>query len=226
MFLMHPELSRLFDQHVAASFEKQLDLAEAVASKDWHLDLNEGLLSFGDTQRIPVQLLGTESERRNSWLWGWANHSEHLPQHLLGSVRLLKLLGEQLQIPELSEAELPIAEVGGHFLSLLACGVCRGTAYFRAPYEGGAAFLLLHQVPRSDPTGTTVARIVSVFPQVLADFPVSNHRLAFTAYLQYHDLEARSDGDTVAVYQGNTAVLAGAFDALQRLTKLEATVSS
>src|SRR5205823_4634144 len=42
-----PALERLFEEHAAASLDKQLRLQEVVGEDDWSLDVPSGILSFG-----------------------------------------------------------------------------------------------------------------------------------------------------------------------------------
>jgi hypothetical protein len=221
---MNADLSRLFDEHAAASFDKQLCLAEAVGEASWQFDRESGVLSFGPRRRWPAQLLGTESHVGDTWLWAWANPSPGLPARLLGSARVLKMLGEQSKIPELTEPQLPLGEVGGHFFSLLARGVCRAVAYFRAPYDGGAAFLLLNETPLPPPSESPAARVASVFPRVVASLPVASHKRAFLGHLRHYGLTAVPDGDALVVRQDGSPVLSAEFDHLDRLARLEATL--
>jgi hypothetical protein len=130
----------LANRYLAASFDKQLYLANLIGEADWHLDMAAGLLSFGDRHRWHVQLLGTEANESQTWLWAWANEASGIPTQLLGSALTLRMLGEAQGIPELAEAEVPLNEVNGHVLAMIGSGVCRADAYYRCPYEGGAAF--------------------------------------------------------------------------------------
>ncbi len=76
---MNPDLSPLFDDHAALSFDRQLALARAVGKQDWRCDLESGVPSFGPGRCWPVQILGTESEASRTWLWAWANPSADVP---------------------------------------------------------------------------------------------------------------------------------------------------
>ena len=45
---MHFALSFLLSRHAAASFDKQLHLADLIGGLPWHFDLTSGIRSFGD----------------------------------------------------------------------------------------------------------------------------------------------------------------------------------
>src|SRR5262245_62052220 len=128
---MNRQFAELYDRHAVAAFDKQLHLTEVVAGRDWSIDLASGLLSFGDGCRWQVQLLGTESEANSTWLWSWANKDSNIPADLLRSAMFLRGMGDLLRLPELTEAQLPLDELDGHFLGILASGVCQAAGYFR-----------------------------------------------------------------------------------------------
>lgn len=69
----------LFCCQAAISFGKQLFLAELVGSSDWHFDMPSGLLSFSDKYQWHAQILGTEADDSQTWLWAWANEASSIP---------------------------------------------------------------------------------------------------------------------------------------------------
>ena len=223
---MSAELTRLFNDNAAASFDKQLALNGVVGDQDWRVDLAEGVLTFGQDQRWPVQLLGTESEETGTWLWGWANPSAGIPPSLLGSARLLQLLGEERHIAEFTEPEYALGDIDGHYLAIVASGVCRAEAYYRAPYEGGAAFLLLQQGLPLPPAGDPLTRVTTVFPQALAALPITDHRRTLTGYLRYLGLDGQPEGAGLVVRQDGELVLVAGFDEWGRLARLEVILHS
>lgn len=223
---MHPECLTLHTRHVAASFDKQLHLADLVGKLDWRFGLNTGLLSFGDRFQWQAHLLGTEAHDSQTWLWAWANQASNIPPQLHGDALTLRLLGEHHQTPELAEPQLPLGKVNGHFFALLASGICEANAYFRAPYDGGAAFLLIkdHAFPKN--TDSPLNRIVTVFPQAITAIEIEDHKLALAGYLAYYGLDGQAEGDALIVREGDEAILTATFDGQRRLTKLDATIKA
>ena len=213
-----------YSHHAAASFDKQLHLAELVEGLDWHLDLATGILSFGDRYAWQVQLLGTESEETQTWLWAWANEASNIPPSLLQAALQLKALGEEQQIPELATPMFPLDGIDGHFLAMLASGVCQADAYYRCPYDGGAAFLLIQDENFPKNTEPPLQRIASVFPQAIASIEIANHRQALAGYLEHYGLVGETEGDTLVVKEDGEAVLTAAFDEQDRLAKLDVSI--
>ncbi len=211
-------------RYALASLGKQLSISDIVGDDDWNVDLTHGQISFGDRYCWHVQLLGTESESSGTWLWAWANTESNIPTHLLVASLALKAYGELHGHAELTTPQVPLAHVDGHTLALLASGVCEADAYYRCPYEGGAAFVLIKDENFPRCTEPPLARIASVFPQAIASLDIPDHRLAFTCYLEYYRLAFEEKGAEVVVKEGNEPVLTAAFDELNRLTKLEAMI--
>lgn len=212
--------------YAAASFDKQLQLADLVGDLSWNFDLHSGTLSFGDKHCWQAQVLGTESHVNNTWLWAWANERSNIPPQLLDAALTVKKYGEQHGIPELTEPELPLGdEVNGHMLAMIASGICEADAYYRGPYEGGAVFLLIKDEKFERHSGNPVLRILHVFPQAISAIDIHDHRVAFVSYLGYYGLKGEPEDNAVVVRQDGKVVIRAEFDELNRLTKLEGTLA-
>lgn len=220
---MTPRLNDLFHRSAAIALDRQLWLAELVADSEWHIDVSEARLTFGDRYRWAVQFLGTESYADGTWRWAWSNRSG-LPHHGLSSAVGLRDAGDQNGIAEFTEARLPLGDIDGHTLATVASVLRSANAYYRCPYEDGALFVLIQDLwyPRTEIE--PVERVATVFPQSLAALPLSDHRLAWTSYLAYYGLDAVADGDSLVTARDGVPVLRATFDDLNRLTRLEAQV--
>jgi len=221
------KLEELFDEHGALSFEKQLRLADLVGESNWRFDMDAGLLSF-DTFNSSVQLLGTVSEYSQTWLWAWANAESNIPGRLLRSSEELRAAGRRLNVAELIEAEFSVdAFQNGHRIAMVAVGILGATAYYRGPYEGGALFMLIPELP----IGSRDARQTNL--QVTSDFTSfisaheCHHRTAFESYLRqkgyrFQTLSARR---VVANYPHEPPIDA-VFDSEGRLAKFETEITA
>ena len=221
---MHFALPFLFSRHAAASFDKQCYLASLIDSEPWHFDLASGLLSFGDKYHWHAQLLGTEADDSQTWLWAWANTGSNIPPTLLQCALQMKELGDQRLIEDLTTPQLPLDEIDGHVLSMIASGVCQANAYYRGPYEGGAAFLLIKDDAFPKHTDPPLQRIASVFPQAISNIDIPNHKLALMGHLEFYGLAHEQEGDKIMVKENGEPVLTAMFDKRNRLTKLDVTI--
>ena len=153
-------LSRLHDlcaAHAALSSEKQRALAAALGDGPWRFSIGAGTISLdGGRFVFPIQLLGTQAEESNTWLWAWANEASNFPPDLLTSANRLRQIGLEEGVMELAEPQLDLGSpddrpwFDGYYLAMAASGLCQADCYYRAPYEGGALFVLL-QAPRCGP---------------------------------------------------------------------------
>lgn len=186
--IMPSLLSKEWSSHAAPSFGEQLHLSSLVGECDWHFDVSTGLLSYGNQYCWHTQLLGTESEVDGSWLWAWANTASNIPAQLLVASLALKAYGEQHGIPELTTPQLPLDQIDGHTLSLLASGICEANAYYRCPYEGGALFVLIMDENFPQCPDPPIQRIATVFPQAIAALAIPDHRLALAGYFDFYGI--------------------------------------
>ena len=206
-----------------STLDRQLHLAEVVSALDWNFDLGSGVLSFG-SRCWGTQVLGSESNLSQTWLWAWANEASTIPDHLLHSSRMMKALGDFHQIPELTEPEVPLDRLDGHTASLIATGVCQADAYYRCPYHGGALFVLIQDETFPRCTDPPLARIATVFPRAISALDLADHRLALAGYLRSYGLPFEEASDRILVRDQGEPVLTATFDDLNRLTNLEATL--
>jgi len=110
--------------------------------------------------------------------------------------------------------------VNGHMLSLVASGLLKKPAYYRGPYDGGAAFMLLEDPSFRAPAGRPVPRISTVFMQVIETFEIADQRRALIAYLRSRRYRVVEEpGRLKGIGSGGEEVEA-AFDELGRVASL------
>lgn len=223
---MSPQFRRLFNEHVAAAFDKQDHPVDVIGQRPWRFNMAAGTLTLGDDLRWQVQVLGTQADESNTWLWAWANAASNIPPALVRAAGAMRALGEQHGIPELTEPELPVTDdVNGHFLSMAASGALGARGYYRGPYDGGAVFLLITDAgvpPVPTGTGYPILRVAMRYQQAL-NYPC-DPRPALEGYLRYYGLPFRAEGSSVFVDGPNEPRLTATFDHLGRLAKLTSTI--
>jgi hypothetical protein len=217
---MTPKLERLLCQHAAASWDKQMHLADVIEERSWEFSMEDGLLRFGDDLAFSAQILGSESESAGTWLWAWANRASGIPNPLLQASLKLRQIGQGQGIDELARPEVGLDEVDGHRLSMIASGLLNADAYYRGPYEGGAVFMLIHDKAFRRREGEVAMRLSMLFPELLSNVELSNHRLAFESYLAYLGLKGQAGGDRLGGTLPDGRPFSAAFDSLHRLVEL------
>ena len=223
---MSPGLQRLFELHVAGSVDKQLQLSELIGDHDWQLDIDRGKIQFGDLGPWRIQVLGLASKRTGTWLWSWAIQTIEIPPGLLKVVTALQKLGELKQIAEFTDFELPKGEQIGTRLAMTATGMFKADAFYRAPYSGGALYLLLADPIYPRERVNPAVRIPTVLPQVFERFRNVDHRQVLDGYLAFYGLTAVPEGPDVVIENGTEPILRAHFDDRDQLTSMDTLVES
>lgn len=217
-------LDDLITEHGAASWDKQMCLMDVTGENKWNLDTRRGELTFGSSLTFPVQFLGTEAEDAHSWLWAWANEASRLPPELVAASRQIEAFGRQNGVAALSEPESSLDDVSGHRLSMIASGLCGADAYYRAPYDGGALFLLLSAPEVRSRGDATTTAFVRNFLDFISAYSCE-HRPALIAYARYKDYACteQPDGSLLFTSPSGDPVTA-TFDEEKRVKQLRARV--
>jgi hypothetical protein len=211
----------LFLEYGADSLHKQYAAADYLGEHSWNFDLKTGLISFSRERTFPFQLLGSESEYDGTWMWAWANPVSNINETLTQSSRRLREFGAANGIDEFCQPKFECKEINGHLLSMVASGVCKAHAYYRCPYDGGAAFILVDfggDLPDEFPL---LLRMHGVFTDFISSFDVMNQRAAFASYARLRGVRTTDDGTDLLLSLGNEPVGVARFDDLNRLVHLE-----
>lgn len=215
----------LFTRHVGLSVDKQLCLAEVVGDLRWSFDMDAGKLHFGTTHSFDVQILGTQSDHSQTWLWAWANEQSGIPKPLLRAVGRILEYGRQHGVTEFTTPEIPINHDGGHRLALVATGLVGADCYYRGPYEGGAVFLLLNGAePVRRKASVSAQHLVNSFLQAISSYEVKDQRAALEAYLRVKGYVFTSTADVLVATRTTGERLSAEFDSLARLSKMTADI--
>ncbi|MBO3741827.1 DUF6882 domain-containing protein [Actinoplanes flavus] len=208
----------LFAQHVATGMARQLALADLLGERGWQLDLNAGMVTFGNDLRYPIQLLGTESHTDGTWLWAWANQSAGVSPHLLELAGWLREHGRIHNVREFTEPALRLDRTDGHRIALVASGLT-GRSYYRGAYQGGAIFFHLENLPSRVRGAVPPERTFTVLGQVLQAFAV-DHRTVVVSFLQQQGWRVDdTPGGVVGRHPDNSTVRV-TFDHLGRVSDL------
>lgn len=210
----------LLSQHVGLAFARQLALADLLENQQsFNVDIRQGVCTFGNDLRFPIQILGSEAEDSDTWLWAWANEASNLPPALLHSCNSLKELGAKHGIRELTERQFPLEVTNGHTLSMIASGVDGNCCYYRGPFPGGALFVLLKNVPAELLRPIRCERVITVLGEAISNFEV-DHRLMAESFLKSQGFALQpSDGKLIATREPDMIVLA--FDELGRIAGID-----
>lgn len=215
----------MFHDHAAASLDKQLALGDMLGEHEWTFDMDAGRITFTGGRLLSkkrhtfaVQVLGTESEGTNTWLWAWANERTP-PAPLLHAANRMKAIGAKEGVPELADPHLDLGTLTGHHFAMVASGLLAANCYYRGSYEGGAVFLLIRDPSFPRPSSEPLARIASIFPQLISSMDIDDHKRSFLSYLKFYKLHVADEG-AVVVGRAAAGRLSATFDEAHRLTEL------
>jgi len=214
---------RLFETYGAMALEKQLALGDLLGDHNWWLDLQAGTIRFGERLTCRVQVLGTESHSDQSWLWAWANTQSPIPEPLLAASRSLAELGEQEEIDQLRQALLKLEGFDGHHLAMLGSGYCGADAYYRCPYEGGAAFVLLEAPELRARLDHSPERMIRAYTLLLSMLPVS-HQRTLVLYCEQCGYEYAATAARIEARNAAGQQIVAEFDTAARLSQIETTL--
>lgn len=198
----------LFLEHVGAALDRQLQLGDSIGPCDWDLDLQGGTVTFDLREgplAVPIQVIGSEADAAAVFVPGWAIPGARMPERLGEASRRVRAIGEKERIGALTNARVPLEEVDGEKMSLVVCGALDAPGYFRAPFGGGAMFLLLQDEKLVTKPAQPGARVAEVFRRVVDLLSASEHRRALTAYLRHHGAKIEEErGSIVARWKVET----------------------
>lgn len=112
----------------------------------------------------------------------------------------------------------------GHAFAAIAVGQGLGKAYYRGPYEGGPAILLITDERLQFQVDDPLRRIVTVFPQAISVIELPDHREAFRGYLELYGFEPHEVNGSLAVIQNSQEALRAEFDQHGQLRELKGTL--
>ncbi|NDJ86177.1 MAG: hypothetical protein GYB66_09855 [Chloroflexi bacterium] len=210
-----------FTEYVGMSFARQLALSDYLGECRWQVNTLEGVIRFENKGQYPIQILGSESDLVGTWLWAWANEMliRDVKPDVLRDAQTMRRYGDQHSIEELTVAEFDLdGRADGHMLSQLAVGVCNANCYYRGPYDEGASFFLLYDVPL-DLLPIPVVRISTVISEVTGVYPVDHQRMAHAFLTQQGFSISTQDSEWLAKHEDGREFRIS-FDSEQRIAEM------
>ena len=195
-----------------------------VKGRRWSVDFQRGEISFGDDAPRAIWYIGSEANASRTWLWGYENINR-LDERLLTLARDVRDFGLRHGLAELSTPKLALsAEINGHALSAIACGLSQEpVCYYRCPHAGGAVFVAFAAGECVAPDGTIklsmdANELISLARDYIGAFQL-NHAVFIKALLLRNGTKfSEAAGKIVANFK-NDAIFS--FDNLGRLSEVE-----
>ena len=176
-----------------------------VKDQNWNVDLSAGVILFGE-DTYPIQFIGSASKSSGTWLWGWENIN-HFPDAIIRLAHETKACGDAWQLEALTTDEFGLNDTfNGHNLSIVACGLADGYAYYRCPHDGGAFFVGISDVPDEVFAPVDFPRFISTVTQCIEQFYV-DHRIFVEAFLLWNRTPYEWNGTSITAHFAQDLVI-------------------
>lgn len=197
------DLLDILSLSAGAAFLHQNRMGERIIGDNgWELNPSEGLIRFGG-QEFRAGILGSESYIQNTWLWSWAHTESGLPEKAVAASRRAKKSLPDL--PEFQTGKFMLDELHtGHNLSMIACGASEEKlCYYRCPYDGGAAFVVIPGLPEEIFTPAELPEFVRQYLEIIRGF-YCDHRLLAAGFLYQNGTEFTENGGEMTAHFGGS----------------------
>lgn len=199
----------------------QLQMVERVIrNKKYKVDINRGIISFG-LKKYKIQVLGTESNETNSWLWGWAN--DVFPDHSLKVAKAIREKGKELNLEALYTEKFEITEqFNGNTISILSCELAdEEVCFYPIPTGKGTLYVLILGLPDDVygeiDYGVFIEVILSVVKNLYVD-----HKVLVESMLKKNGITYRREGNSIiADFEINIKIDYERSDEFWRISNIE-----
>jgi len=162
--------------------------ADIVGNLDWNVDFDSCEIAFGD-QIYKIQLIGSESNVSDTWLWGFANQSGLSPEATAFSHEILRA-GREWGLQAFSEPSFELDETfNGHTLCIAACGAAgENLCYYGCRHDKGCAFVAIMDAPASlfEPLGAH--EFVKIASDCIQNHDV-DHKIFIKSFLEFNGVK-------------------------------------
>lgn len=184
---MSSTLQDLVNRAVFYSTEVQTHFGALIADAEWEVDFSsDPHLTFTSTEgavlRTRPHLLGSESGREKTWLWGWENVND-FPDAVVGLSHEVRKFGAAEDVSELTTPELSLDEELALRLTLASKEATDKWAHYPAAAGAGTTVWLLVDAAEIALPAPQVKVAVRALMQGLTQTTVTDHRAAIEAYV-------------------------------------------
>ena len=203
----------------AAALEKQRNLYDVTGGLSWNVDMDKEEITFGDHLTFPMQVLGSFSHSSETWLWIWENKAGGYAESVMKQALLLKKYGEENNIDLLTVGKFDAVENDLHLIGMIAVEMFNGSGYYLGNYGQGTMVVTIKSDIIDKVESEELARILTVFPELISTFEIQNHKNAFTNYLTQKGYQLTLNGNEIKA-EKNQNIINTVFNENNLLTKL------
>lgn len=175
---------------------RQQKFGEWIGERDWDLDLEQGTLSYGENT-FSIGVIGSESQTSNTWRWSVDNVNGFREELIrdVGEFYRSKLLDS---LPELKQTTLSVDPfINGHNIASILTISKKGNpaCYYRCPYENGAVYVLVKNIPSDQFSPVTALEAVHTFQELAASLSLNHQLLVEGVFQAYCENAGRDEQD-------------------------------
>lgn len=202
---------------------RQLNFADIIGDSAWDVDFARGVIAFCDKE-FPIAFLGSESESGGSWMWG-ASNINNFDEAVVADVKAFCTSRLFQSITDIQDNTIPLDEMvsGHHLASIVVVSKKEKTCYYRCPYEGGAAFVLVKNVPDSVFAPVSTERLPGIVSELVSQAPYNHHLLA-EGLLETCCVSVDNEEQVLTGTFENGDLITVEFDDLGRIRKMNTTL--
>lgn len=194
----------ILSKYGALALDKQENLSELIGDEIGDLDIEKGILSFGDIV-FPVQILGFFSQDLRQWSWAWDNE-EIFGENLIKSSKQMKAVGDEFDVPAFNSTAINSDFNDCHTLAMVSASILNMDAYYAVSEDGIDIFVLI----KSDliKENNSVRKFRDIFYNFQKNYNIYP-KIAFEAYTKLKGYGFKPHDDFALAKIGESRVMAG-----------------
>ena len=194
----------VLSKYGALALDKQENLSELIGETIGDLDIEKGIITFGDIT-FPVQILGFYSEDLMQWSWAWDNE-EIFGENLIKSAKQIKVIGDEFGLSEFNSSPLNSNFDDCHTLAMASIAILDMDGYYAVSEDGLAIFVAI----KSDliEENNSVIKFRDTYYNFQKNFNIYP-KVAFEAYTKLKGYGYKPHDDFSLAKIGEARVMAG-----------------
>lgn len=194
----------VLSKYGALALDKQENLSELIGETIGDLDIEKGIITFGDIT-FPVQILGFYSEDLMQWSWAWDNE-EIFGENLIKSAKQIKAIGDEFGLSEFNSSPLNSNFDDCHTLAMASIAILDMDGYYAVSEDGLDIFVAI----KSDliDENNSVIKFRDTYYNFQKNFNIYP-KVAFEAYTKLKGYGYKPHDDFSLAKIGEARVMAG-----------------
>ena len=194
----------ILSKYGALALDKQENLSELIGDAEGDLDIEKGIITFGDIE-FPVQILGFYSQDMRQWSWAWDNE-EIFGKELIELSCKMKAIGDEFEVAEFNTPALNADFNDCHTLAMVSTSILNMDAYYGVSEEGIDIFVLIQSdlIEEND----SLLKFRDTFYTFQKNFNIYP-KLAFEAYTKLKGYGFKPHDDFAVAKIGESRLIVG-----------------